>query len=133
MSSERVRFGLFEFDLSTSELRREGVLLRLPSQPAQVLACLVEHARQAVTREELIQEVWGPTPGLLKNLWLHVMQGSTDPCGSPSGGWRRRWGRRLTAAEPSAGLAARCSKPSRRRESPGKLRYRQCLRCRRGF
>jgi len=65
MSSERVRFGLFEFDLSTSELRREGVLLRLPSQPAQVLACLVEHARQAVTREELIQEVWGPTPALL--------------------------------------------------------------------
>jgi TolB-like protein len=35
------------------------VLLRLQSQPAQVLACLVEHAGQAVTREELIKEVWG--------------------------------------------------------------------------
>ncbi len=59
MSSERVRFGLFEFNLNTRELRREGVLLRLQSQPAQVLACLVEHAGQAVTREELIKEVLG--------------------------------------------------------------------------
>jgi DNA-binding winged helix-turn-helix (wHTH) protein/TolB-like protein len=59
MSSGRVRFGLFEFDLDTRELRREGVLLRLQSQPAQVLAYLVEHAGQAVTREELIKEIWG--------------------------------------------------------------------------
>jgi DNA-binding winged helix-turn-helix (wHTH) protein/TolB-like protein len=59
MSSGRFRFGLFEFDLDTRELRREGVLLRLQSQPAQVLAYLVEHAGQTVTREELIKEIWG--------------------------------------------------------------------------
>jgi DNA-binding winged helix-turn-helix (wHTH) protein/TolB-like protein len=59
MSLGRFRFGLFEFNLNTRELRREGVLLRLQSQPAQVLACLVEHAGQAVTRGELIKEVWG--------------------------------------------------------------------------
>jgi DNA-binding winged helix-turn-helix (wHTH) protein/TolB-like protein len=59
MSSGRFRFGLFEFDLDTRELRREGVLLRLQSQPAQVLAYLVDHAGQAVTREELIKEIWG--------------------------------------------------------------------------
>jgi len=52
---------LFEFDLETRELRREGVLLRLQSQPAQVLAYLVEHAGQAVTREQLIRVVWGET------------------------------------------------------------------------
>ena len=59
MSSGRFRFGLFEFDLDTRELRREGVLLRLQWQPAQVLAYLVDHAGQAVTREELIKEIWG--------------------------------------------------------------------------
>src|SRR3984957_128903 len=59
MSSGRFRFGLFEFDLDTRELRREGVLLRLQSQPAQVLARLVGHAGQTVTREELIKQIWG--------------------------------------------------------------------------
>jgi DNA-binding winged helix-turn-helix (wHTH) protein/TolB-like protein len=59
MSSGRVRFGLFKFDLGTRELRREGVLLRLQSQPTQVLAYLVDHAGQTVTREELIKEIWG--------------------------------------------------------------------------
>ena len=58
MDSRRFRFGLFEFDLSTKELRREGVLVRLQSQPAQVLACLILHAGQAVSREELRKAVW---------------------------------------------------------------------------
>jgi DNA-binding winged helix-turn-helix (wHTH) protein/TolB-like protein len=59
MDSGRFRFGLFEFDLATRELRREGVLLRLQSQPAQVLSCLVLHPGQVVSREELRTAVWG--------------------------------------------------------------------------
>src|SRR5262245_49760673 len=59
MSSERYRFGLFEFDAATRELRREGVLVRLPSQPAQLLACLIEHAGQTVSRDELRKTLWG--------------------------------------------------------------------------
>lgn len=59
MGSERFRFGLFEFDAATRELRREGVLVRLPSQPAQLLACLIEHAGQTVSRDELRQTLWG--------------------------------------------------------------------------
>src|SRR5215472_8986085 len=59
MGSERYRFGLFEFDAATKELRREGVLVRLPSQPAQLLACLIEHAGQTVSRDELRQTLWG--------------------------------------------------------------------------
>ena len=39
MSSPRYRFGLFEFDASTLELRRDGKLIRFQSQPAQVLSC----------------------------------------------------------------------------------------------
>jgi DNA-binding response OmpR family regulator len=59
MESERFRFGLFEFDTATRELRREGVLVRLQSQPAQVLACLIALAGQVVSREELRKMLWG--------------------------------------------------------------------------
>jgi len=55
----RVRFGIFEFDFATRELRREGVLVRLQAQPAQVLAVLLEHPGECVTREMLRQTVWG--------------------------------------------------------------------------
>jgi DNA-binding winged helix-turn-helix (wHTH) protein/TolB-like protein len=59
MESERFRFGLFEFDTATRELRCEGVLVRLQSQPAQVLACLIELAGQVVSREQLRKMLWG--------------------------------------------------------------------------
>jgi DNA-binding winged helix-turn-helix (wHTH) protein/TolB-like protein len=55
----RVRFGIFEFDLAARELRREGVPVRMQAQPAQVLATLLEHRGELVTREMLRQAVWG--------------------------------------------------------------------------
>jgi DNA-binding winged helix-turn-helix (wHTH) protein/TolB-like protein len=54
-----VRFGIFEFDPVTRELRREGSPVRLQAQPAQVLAVLLSRAGEVVTREELRQAVWG--------------------------------------------------------------------------
>jgi DNA-binding winged helix-turn-helix (wHTH) protein/TolB-like protein len=59
MERPRIRFGLFEFDTATRELRREGVLVRLQSQPAQVLAYLIERSGQVVPREELRNLLWG--------------------------------------------------------------------------
>ena len=59
MKTGRFRFGLFEFDTATRELRREGVLVRLQSQPAQVLSCLIEQDGQVVSRESLRETVWG--------------------------------------------------------------------------
>jgi len=59
MATGRFRFGLYEFDAAKCELRREGNLVRLQAQPAQVLSCLVDHAGQVVTREELRQAIWG--------------------------------------------------------------------------
>lgn len=56
---ERYRFGVFEFDAANLELRREGVLVRLQSQPAQVLALLLERAAHVVSRDDLRQAVWG--------------------------------------------------------------------------
>ena len=58
MESGRFRFGLFEFDVATQELRREGVLVRLQSQPAQVLGCLIARAGQVVSRGDLREAVW---------------------------------------------------------------------------
>jgi len=54
----RYRFGTFDFDSDTTELRRDGSPVKLQGQPAQVLALLVEHAGELVTRETLQQTVW---------------------------------------------------------------------------
>jgi DNA-binding winged helix-turn-helix (wHTH) protein len=54
----RARFGLFEFDAAAGVLTREGVPVRLQPQPARVLAILVAHAGDVVTRDALRQEVW---------------------------------------------------------------------------
>ncbi len=55
-----VRFGLFELDLKSGELRRNGSRIRIPQQPIQVLALLLERPGEAVTREELRQRLWSP-------------------------------------------------------------------------
>ncbi len=57
-NSRVARFGVFELDLSAGELRRSGVKLRLQDQPFQVLALLLDHAGEVVTREELQQKLW---------------------------------------------------------------------------
>src|SRR5580704_14715435 len=54
----RVRFGVFELDLRTGELRKRGMRIRLQEQPFQVLAMLLERPRELVTREELRQRLW---------------------------------------------------------------------------
>jgi Tol biopolymer transport system component/DNA-binding winged helix-turn-helix (wHTH) protein len=52
------RFGVFELDASTGELRRNGALVKLREQPASILLLLLEHAGQMVTREQLRQNLW---------------------------------------------------------------------------
>jgi len=55
----RACFGIYELDLDTGELRREGLLVRLQAQPAKLLTILVEHAGDVVTRETLRTALWG--------------------------------------------------------------------------
>src|SRR5262252_3693706 len=52
------RFGVFELDAYTGELRRNGLKLKLQDQPCQVLLKLLEHAGQTVTREQLRSALW---------------------------------------------------------------------------
>jgi TolB-like protein/DNA-binding winged helix-turn-helix (wHTH) protein/Flp pilus assembly protein TadD len=54
----RLRFGVFELDLRAGELRKHGLRVRLQEQPFQVLATLVEHPGEVVTREELQKKLW---------------------------------------------------------------------------
>ena len=53
-----LRFGDFELDVSAGQLRKCGVRLRLQGQPLQVLAVLIRHAGEVVTREEMRSEIW---------------------------------------------------------------------------
>jgi TolB-like protein/DNA-binding winged helix-turn-helix (wHTH) protein/Flp pilus assembly protein TadD len=54
----RLRFGVFELDLHAGELRKHGLRVRLQEQPFQVLAALLEHPGEVVTREELQKRLW---------------------------------------------------------------------------
>ena len=53
-----IRFGIFEVDLRAGQLRRNGLKVRLQEQPFQVLAMLLEHPGEVVTREDLRARLW---------------------------------------------------------------------------
>ena len=52
------RFGPFEADLQTQELRKQGRRLRLPGQSFQILKMLLDRPGELVTREELRTALW---------------------------------------------------------------------------
>lgn len=54
----RYRFGVFEADTSTGELRRQGIRVRLNAQPFQVLSLLLERPGELLTREEISRQLW---------------------------------------------------------------------------
>jgi TolB-like protein/DNA-binding winged helix-turn-helix (wHTH) protein/Tfp pilus assembly protein PilF len=53
-----IRFGVFELDLRSGELQKQGRKIRLEGQPVQVLMCLLENPGELVTREELHRKLW---------------------------------------------------------------------------
>lgn len=55
-----LRFGVFELDLETGELRKSGHKIALRPQAVQVLVMLASRPAQLVTREQLKDELWGP-------------------------------------------------------------------------
>jgi len=57
-AAKSVRFGVFELDLTTGELRKNGTLIRLQEQPFQVLAMLLDRPGELVTRDELRNKLW---------------------------------------------------------------------------
>jgi len=53
------RFGIFDFEVESGQLRKNARPLSLERQPARVLAVLLERAGEVVSREELRESVWG--------------------------------------------------------------------------
>ena len=53
-----IRFGPFQLNLLTGELRKSGVRINLPDQPFQILKALLERPGELISREELRQRLW---------------------------------------------------------------------------
>jgi Tol biopolymer transport system component/DNA-binding winged helix-turn-helix (wHTH) protein len=58
MNPRIIQFGLFELDLDARELRKSGVRVKLQDQPFQILAMLLEHPGEIVSREQLQKKLW---------------------------------------------------------------------------
>ena len=54
----RYRFGIFEIDLASGELRRQGLRVKLNAQPFQLLGMLLARPGELLTREEISKELW---------------------------------------------------------------------------
>jgi DNA-binding winged helix-turn-helix (wHTH) protein/tetratricopeptide (TPR) repeat protein len=59
MTIVRYRFGDYVLDLPKHELRHQGVAVALPARVFECLCCLIEHRERAVSRDELVQAVFG--------------------------------------------------------------------------
>ena len=57
-AGKRFRFGVFEADEATGELRKKGMRVRLHSQPFQVLFLMLQRPGEVLTREEIAKELW---------------------------------------------------------------------------
>lgn len=53
-----VRFGVFDVDLQTGELRRKGIRIRLQEQPFQILRMLLEYPGEVVSRDDIEKRLW---------------------------------------------------------------------------
>jgi DNA-binding winged helix-turn-helix (wHTH) protein/Flp pilus assembly protein TadD len=58
MPGPKLRFGLFEVDTTSGELRKDGLKVKLQEQPFQVLTALLERPLEVVTRDELQKRLW---------------------------------------------------------------------------
>lgn len=58
-TQDLLRFGVFELNLTTEELRKGGTLIRLAPQPFRLLALLASRSGQVVAREEIQKQIWG--------------------------------------------------------------------------
>jgi len=54
-----IRFGQFELNGETYELRKGGVPAKIQQQPARILALLVNNAGALITRDQIREAIWG--------------------------------------------------------------------------
>jgi TolB-like protein len=61
MAAPLLRFGTFEVNLHSRELRKHGMRIRMEQKPFQILEMLLERAGHVVTRRTLREELWPDT------------------------------------------------------------------------
>ncbi len=84
----QVRFGIFEADFQSGELRKRGVRLRIQDKPLQILACLLNRPGEVVTRAELQQHLWPPGTFVdfehgLNSAMNKLREALSDPASNP--------------------------------------------------
>jgi DNA-binding winged helix-turn-helix (wHTH) protein len=67
-----VRFGPYEADFHTQELRKHGMKLKLSGQPLQILQTLLVRPAELVTREELQKQLWNHDVNIDSNHGLNA-------------------------------------------------------------
>jgi TolB-like protein/tetratricopeptide (TPR) repeat protein len=53
-----IRFGVFEVDLRSGELRKQGIRVRLQDQPFQILVLMLNRPGEVITRDEIRRRLW---------------------------------------------------------------------------
>src|SRR5271170_6424371 len=53
-----LRFGPYEMDRNTHELRKSGMRVKISGQPFEILSALLERPGQLVSRDELRKRIW---------------------------------------------------------------------------
>src|SRR5580658_3314034 len=56
---DKLKFGVFEVDLSSGDLRKSGIRIKLQTQPFKLLEILLSQPGEVVSRDELRQQIWG--------------------------------------------------------------------------
>ena len=83
-----IRFGVFEVDTHSGELRKAGMRVRLQGQPLQVLVILLERGGEVVTREEVRSRIWpsqsfGDTDHALNKAIARIREALDDSAEAP--------------------------------------------------
>jgi len=83
-----IRFGFFEVDQRSGELRKQGVKVKLQEQPFLLLQILLEHPGEIVTREELQRRIWPSDTFVdfeqgLNNSAKRLREALSDPADAP--------------------------------------------------
>ena len=58
MPDRMFRFGSFELDERSGDLRKHGVRIKIQEQPLQILTLLLEHSGELVRREDIRRRLW---------------------------------------------------------------------------
>lgn len=128
----KARFGQFEVDLGSRELRKAGIRIKIHEQPFQVLEALLQRPGEIVTRDELRRRMWPDATFVdfdqsLNKAVNRLRAALSDNAANPRfiETLSRRGYRLLVPVEPCEGHASTSAVPVSSEAAPSHLRYRR--------